>query len=87
MFCDSIPKGTCPKSFGVNVARLAGLPHEVLLKAKQISADFENEISGFESKRLFVTTDDAVATKERLMSSMLHADWDNVGKLWQQMHS
>lgn len=86
MFFDSIQTGPCPKSVGINVARLAGLPHEVLLIAKQISVDFENDISGFESKRLFVTSYDAVATKERLMSSILHADWDNVGYLWQQMN-
>jgi DNA mismatch repair protein MSH6 len=35
--------GACPKSFGINVARLANLPEEVLEKAQAISSDFEME--------------------------------------------
>jgi DNA mismatch repair protein MSH6 len=37
--------GPCPKSFGVNVAMLAGLPDDVLCKAKNVS-DFEAEMNG-----------------------------------------
>ena len=33
--------GACPKSYGLNVARLAHLPESVILRAKQRSEDFE----------------------------------------------
>lgn len=33
--------GACPKSYGVNVAKLAGIPHSVLLKAAAKSQEFE----------------------------------------------
>jgi DNA mismatch repair ATPase MutS len=78
-------QGTCPKSFGINVARLAGIPHEVLVKAKQISADFEKEISSFESSKSAVTSEDAIATKERLLASINHADWKYLQNTWHQM--
>lgn len=34
--------GACPKSYGVNVARLAGMPDMILERAVKQSADFEN---------------------------------------------
>ncbi|KAL7555199.1 hypothetical protein ACHAWF_018860 [Thalassiosira exigua] len=45
-FLYTLGDGPCPKSFGVNVARLAGLPDDVLEKAKRVSAEFEAEING-----------------------------------------
>lgn len=33
-------RGECPKSFGINVARMAGLPERVLAKARVVSAEF-----------------------------------------------
>ena len=35
-------KGECPESFGLNVARLAGIPDEVLIQAKKKSAAFSH---------------------------------------------
>ncbi|KAK6937293.1 DNA mismatch repair protein MutS, connector domain [Dillenia turbinata] len=40
-FLYKLTRGACPKSYGVNVARLAGLPDSVLLKAGAKSRDFE----------------------------------------------
>jgi len=40
-FLYTLGEGSCPKSFGINVARLAGLPEEVLQSAKKKSCDFE----------------------------------------------
>jgi len=37
-------EGDCPKSFGMNVARLAGIPEDVLLKAKHKSNKFALEL-------------------------------------------
>lgn len=45
-FLYTLGAGPCPKSFGVNVARLAGLPDDVLCRAKNISAAFEAEMNG-----------------------------------------
>ena len=43
-FLYTLGAGTCPKSFGINVARLAGLPEAVLQRAKRISAEFEEQV-------------------------------------------
>ncbi|KAF8387740.1 hypothetical protein HHK36_026394 [Tetracentron sinense] len=40
-FLYRLTPGACPKSYGVNVARLAGLPDSVLLKAAAKSREFE----------------------------------------------
>ena len=45
-FLYTLGDGPCPKSFGVNVARLAGLPDDVLQKAKVVSSQFEAEMNG-----------------------------------------
>jgi len=37
-------KGECPKSFGLNVARMAGMPLLVLEKAKARSDAFEHNM-------------------------------------------
>ena len=42
-FLYTLEKGSCPKSYGVNVARLAGLPERVLLAAARRSAALEAE--------------------------------------------
>lgn len=43
-FLYTLGVGACPKSFGINVAKLAGLPDEVLIRAKETSAAFEREM-------------------------------------------
>ena len=42
-FLYTLEKGSCPKSYGVNVARLAGLPENVLVAAARRSAALEAE--------------------------------------------
>ncbi|KAH6813900.1 MUTS-like protein 6 [Perilla frutescens var. frutescens] len=41
VFLYKLTPGACPKSYGVNVARLAGLPDTVLKKAAAMSQEFE----------------------------------------------
>ncbi|CAD7704171.1 unnamed protein product [Ostreobium quekettii] len=45
-FLYRVARGPCPKSYGTNVARLAGLPEGVLMKASRISAQMENDRVG-----------------------------------------
>ncbi|KAF8657666.1 hypothetical protein HU200_059821 [Digitaria exilis] len=40
-FLYRLTSGACPKSYGVNVARLAGIPASVLQRANEKSSDFE----------------------------------------------
>ena len=40
-FNAKIPPGACPKSFGFNAARLAGIPEKVISEAHRISSQFE----------------------------------------------
>eukprot|EP00983_Pelagomonas_calceolata_P024037 756079-Pelagomonas_calceolata.AAC.5 len=40
--------GACPKSYGTNVARLAGLPASVVSRAAHMSATTVSEPGGFE---------------------------------------
>eukprot|EP00053_Salpingoeca_punica_P015373 m.141445 g.141445 ORF g.141445 m.141445 type:complete len:1202 (+) comp16694_c0_seq1:90-3695(+) len=47
-FLYKLEDGVCPKSFGMNVASMAGLPAEVVAAAESKAADFE-QASGFKS--------------------------------------
>ncbi|XVF72730.1 hypothetical protein PTKIN_Ptkin12aG0143800 [Pterospermum kingtungense] len=51
-FLYRLTAGACPKSYGVNVARIAGLPDSVLLTAAAKSRDFEavygKQVKGYE---------------------------------------
>ena len=42
-FLYKLAEGACPRSYGVNVARLAGLPDSVLQRATSFSAEMESE--------------------------------------------
>jgi DNA mismatch repair protein MSH6 len=44
MFLYRFERGECPKSFGVNIARMSGLPQSILEKAKQKSQEFNDKI-------------------------------------------
>jgi len=86
-FLYTLGDGVCPKSFGINVARLAGLPDEVLSNAKRISTEFENEmITGDGSQSEIVLKDhNAVAIKHRINELADAGDWNELQKLWKQL--
>jgi DNA mismatch repair ATPase MutS len=85
-FLYTLGEGTCPKSFGINVARLAGLPEDVLAKAKRISSDFENEMSSAERSRTsLVTGSNAVAYKQKITEAIEAGNWDEVNSLWHSL--
>jgi DNA mismatch repair ATPase MutS len=48
--------GACPKSYGINVARLANLPNEVVARAAQQSRLFESKINLIGSNTSETTT-------------------------------
>lgn len=83
-FLYTLGDGVCPKSFGINVARLAGLPDEVLSKAKEVSAKFEEEMTqgGPSSK---VTPRNAVSLKSQIVEAIEASNWQKVEEIWKQL--
>merc|ERR1712060_640672 len=72
-FLYTLGEGACPRSFGVNVARLAGLPEDVLRKAKIVSEQFEREMNG-EVSQHSITPRSACATMGTLSQLVQGAD-------------
>ena len=54
--------GACPKSYGLNVARLARLPESIILRAAEKSAEFEKAVE--EAERGVRERGSAVAEEE-----------------------
>ena len=75
-FLYSLGEGTCPKSFGVNVARLASLPEEVLSNAKRVSAEFEQDMTNA-TPRVAVSSDE-----KRMVTAIEECKWEEVERIW-----
>ena len=89
-FLYTLGDGSCPKSFGINVAKLAGLPDEVLSKARTISTNFEAEMNGalnsrVNANRRFFSADHALDVKTEIAHAVRDEDWPKVKELWTQM--
>jgi len=69
-FLYTLGDGPCPKSFGVNVARLAGLPDDVLQRAKRVSSLFEAEMNG-----------EAASNQHKIIPSTAETTVDEISKL------
>lgn len=80
-FLYTLGNGACPKSFGINVARLAGLPDTVLMKAKRISTDFELETNLVKSSE----ATDSEQTKQKIVRSIMSCDWNNLTEIWDNL--
>ena len=82
-FLYTLGEGSCPKSFGINVARLAGLPEEVLEKAKLVSSSFEKSMS------THVTTQDGLDNdtllKKRVETAIQEENWQLVEEIWESI--
>ncbi|TVU09494.1 hypothetical protein EJB05_42970, partial [Eragrostis curvula] len=74
----ALTPGACPKSYGVNVARLAGIPASVLQRANEKSSDFEANYG----KRHRLTKDKHVATQSEDNFSAIR-DLFRIVKAWQ----
>ena len=79
-FLYTLGSGVCPKSFGINVARLAGLPDDVLIKAKRISAEFEVDMSSGSEKPA------ASSQKNSVLSAIQKSSWDEAVRIWESLH-
>jgi DNA mismatch repair protein MSH6 len=77
-FLYTLGPGTCPKSFGINVARLASLPPEVLANAKRVSEEFEEEMADAHSNN-------ATAQKEQILAAIHSGDWEDLERLWNEV--
>ena len=44
MFMYKFISGHCPMSFGINVARMAGIPKKILIRAHKKQKDFNNNL-------------------------------------------
>jgi DNA mismatch repair protein MSH6 len=90
-FLYTLGPGACPKSFGINVAKLAGLPEEVLINAKKASEEFEEEMSAVESNKIRsiaqMSDEDASAQVQKLMAYLSNGnDIDGaLQNLWHQL--
>jgi len=77
-FLYTLGAGSCPRSFGINVASLALLPEEVLSKAKRISSDYESKINS-------VGRMDAVSLMKEIEKALLHKNWELIERYWENL--
>lgn len=84
-FLYTLGEGPCPKSFGVNVARLAGLPDDVLERAKRVSAAFEAEMNGESNQHKIIPSnaEDVVNKIEELFSRGVNVNHDELKRIWE----
>lgn len=87
LFLRKIMRGGADKSFGIQVARLAGLPDSVILRAKSILHDLENaDINRPRGKRLIEEPQQqlsllAADQKNELLTELTHLDVDQLTPL------
>eukprot|EP00586_Coscinodiscus_wailesii_P008924 CAMPEP_0172523302 /NCGR_PEP_ID=MMETSP1066-20121228/293589_1 /TAXON_ID=671091 /ORGANISM="Coscinodiscus wailesii, Strain CCMP2513" /LENGTH=1339 /DNA_ID=CAMNT_0013306373 /DNA_START=56 /DNA_END=4076 /DNA_ORIENTATION=- len=75
-FLYTLGTGTCPKSFGINVARLAALPEEVLGAAKRISSEFEQGL---------IRKQWEADMKRRIKEAVQEGNTEDVVSLWMEV--
>lgn len=84
-FLYTLGDGPCPKSFGVNVARLAGLPDDVLERAKRVSVAFEAEMNGEStSHKILPSEAEGIVSKiEKMFSNGADLNHDELKQIWE----
>lgn len=79
--------GSCPKSYGINVAKLAALPEDVIQRAMTKSRAFEEQM--VEKERfgtlntlpaVMTTTNELIATEDRLVIQQFYEKLSSVSK-------
>jgi DNA mismatch repair protein MSH6 len=86
-FLYTLGDGPCPRSFGVNVAKLAGLPDDVLRRAKNVSAAFEAEMNGEPNHHKIIpsTASSAVTNVKNTFSGDCLTSLDQLKDLWKTL--
>jgi DNA mismatch repair protein MSH6 len=84
-FLYTLGEGTCPKSFGINVAQLAGLPEEVLRKAKQISSTFEAEQAAAAAAAFSVSDSNRADLNQNILAAIDGERWDELIGTWNKL--
>lgn len=68
MFLYKLAEGSCPKSYGFNAAKLAGLPGEIIVKAHEIARGLERKARNRQIIYNLVRADDRSAVIKALKS-------------------
>ena len=80
VFLKKIVRGAASKSYGIHVAELAGIPYEIIVRAKELMAAFEKE-----SKTQMIPVQsqpmDLFSMEDMLRSEILSADISNMTPL------
>lgn len=88
-FLYTLGPGAVPKSFGINVAKLAGLPDEVLANAKRVSHEFEEEMNGGDSSAssnfMDMSDEEAKAYAQTLLQLLEAGDSESIRDLWAKL--
>lgn len=80
-FLYKLGEGPCPKSFGINVARLAALPKEVLSLAKTQSVNFERELNNNKD----ISENESETLREQVREALDRGDLKEVERLWENL--
>jgi DNA mismatch repair protein MSH6 len=86
-FLYTLGEGVCPKSFGINVARLAGLPEDVLSNAKRISCEFEQEMNNDGTASRVVTARSAPSQKSQIADAIRSGNMADIARLWESLQA
>ena len=84
-FLYTLGDGPCPKSFGVNVARLAGLPDDVLQKAKAVSSQFEAEMNGEAGQHKIIPSTAAQMVRHISQLISKHGNGEHLKQIWKSI--
>lgn len=84
-FLYTLGEGSCPKSFGINVARLAGLPTDVLKNAKNVSSSFEETLTK-KDRDIVMNGSEIISMKKRLETAVKEKNVEEVTHIWQLLH-
>lgn len=78
LFLRKIVRGSADKSFGIHVARLAGLPESVLLRAKEILSEVESGAHPQPSAKLPTEGQERSLVQESIMRDLGSLDMDHM---------
>ena len=88
-FLYTLGPGTCPKSFGVNVAKLASLPQQVLVNAKRVSEEFEEEMKtrNHQETSTSCVNQERAGYEQKIMDAINSGDLVGLEKLWKELNN